>query len=160
MLLRRELNETPFCRRAISNTAKANGNAVSTETMLVIVDNHLKTFLINFPLLWLHLYRGLDTSHNNTVITSHCIQAALFHSRALATPCFFLWASHFLLLSKSTFNLSVRYFPLSLSVTAITSVQFCTLCHRWLKEMTAWWKPLFQVSWHSFQCCSGRRPQD
>lgn len=154
----KRMNETTFYGRAISNTAKANGNAISTETMLV--DNHLKTFLINISLLWLHLYCGLDTSHNNTMITLHCILAAVSYSCVLGTPCFFLWASNFLLLSKSIFILFVRFFPLSLSVTVITSAKsyIWSYCH--LEEMTTWGQPLLQMVWHSFQLCSRRRPQD
>lgn len=120
MLLQRELMETTFYRRAISNTDKANGNAVSTETMLVIVDNHLKTFLIDISLLWLHLYCGLD--HIITHWLFHIASYLLFPTLVLwQYLVFFLWASNFLHLSKSIFILFVRFFPLSLSVAVITS---------------------------------------
>lgn len=58
-------------------STEGNGNAISTEMMLVIVHNHLKTFRVCFSLLWLHLCCGLDMPHKCTMITLCCIQAAL-----------------------------------------------------------------------------------
>lgn len=66
----------PSAARYLST--KENGNAISTEMMLVIVDNHLKTFPVHFSLLWLHLCCGLDMPCKDTMITLCCIQAALF----------------------------------------------------------------------------------
>lgn len=58
-------------------STEENGNAISTEMMLVIVDNNVKTFPVYFSLLWLHLCCGLDMPHKDTMITLCCIQAAL-----------------------------------------------------------------------------------
>lgn len=93
--LAKEQEEPPAARYL---STEANRNARSTKMILVIVDNYLKTFPLH--LLWLHLCGGLDTPHNNTMITSCCIQAALFCSCSLAAACF-LWASYLLLFSFS-----------------------------------------------------------
>lgn len=62
-------------------STEENGNAISTEMRLVIVDNHLKIFPVHFSLLWLHLCCGLDMPHKDTMITLCCIQTALSRPR-------------------------------------------------------------------------------
>lgn len=104
----------PSAARYLSN--EANGNVRSTEMILIIVDNHLKTFSLHFSLLWLHICCGLDTPHNNTTITSCCIQAATSCSCSLAVACF-LWAPYALLLSFSMNLIPEAWLKAGLKVT-------------------------------------------
>lgn len=83
-----------------------NGNAISTEMMLVIVDNHLETFHVHFSLLWLHLCCGLHmlcitmstVSTMSTQWVSSVASKQLIPSlTSLAAACGFLWTSDSLL---------------------------------------------------------------